>query len=411
MLAGAAFGTAGVAVGGAVAWAVTAEGPPVPPTPAQRLVMERRSRKRVKGAPPRIRWRYEVPGTVPKFAPVIWQDKTVVVVNESGVSGVGVRTGEKEWHQSEVSPAGPAEILGDDLLAVPGPELTLLDPQDGHVVARPKDYRRGGKAPYLRFLATAGGVIWFTARDRSAASGGGSHLVVAYDVTERRELWRSRVPGPFTEGHLLPDVLVTAAAEGKGRTAKTEITALNRRTGKKAWSRAYEGLTPGPVTEVSGRQLLIAVAGAELRGYDLRSSDDAPEWSVKTKGKEAEDRRVFGPPVVHKHMVYATDSSYAVYAVDPVKGDVTLNVDPDLWISPAADDRLPDTLVGSDGRLMLSVNDSEVDAFDIDRGALLWRFTDLPRTTGRTPQRRMVSLTDEMAVVTSGGDVYGLLLD
>ncbi|WP_368661686.1 protein kinase [Streptomyces sp. NA02950] len=77
LLVGAVGGTAGVAVGAGVTWTATAPDDPPPPTPAERLAAAHRSHRRLEGAPPQPRWRHDVTGAAPAYAPLIWRDQAV----------------------------------------------------------------------------------------------------------------------------------------------------------------------------------------------------------------------------------------------------------------------------------------------------------------------------------------------
>ncbi len=88
----AASGAAGIALGGAVTWMATSDEVPSP-TLAQRLAAKKTPRKRPQGAPPTPRWRFEVPGDAPKYAPVTHTSQIAVVVNGSAVHGVELRSG------------------------------------------------------------------------------------------------------------------------------------------------------------------------------------------------------------------------------------------------------------------------------------------------------------------------------
>lgn len=416
MLVGVVSGAAGLTVGAATAWSLTAEDPAPVPTAAQRLAAESSTRMRAKGAPPRVRWRYGAPGRGPVLGPAVRHGDIAVVVNRTGAFGIDLRSGKERWRQRDVAPVGPAQIVGDGLLLIPGSDLAVLDARDGHLATRAEKYRPGGGAPYGRLLAAADGLIWFTIGDRGdrggqAASASGNRFVVAYDVSGERELWRSPAPGAFTGGQLLKNVFVATAASGRGRRAKTALVAFHRGSGKERWSRAYEGVGHPRVTEVSGLTMLLATAGAELRGYDLGNASVKPRWTAEPNGESADESRVFGPPVVHDGALYATDSSYVVHRIDPVDGAVRLTADPGSWVEPATGSHLPETVISPSGRLVVSVNESEMNAFDTGSGSPLWRFTDLPPERRGGLPRRTLAIFDEAAVVTNGGQVYALRLD
>lgn len=408
VLVSAASGSAGLLAGGAAAWVATSEEPPPEPTAAERLAMKRPYRKRFEGFPPNPLWRYEIAGPAPKFPPALVGNEIAVVVNETASFGIDLRSGKELW-QRKLKPSGPAYFAADDLLLIPGPELTALDPGSGTVHARSKKYLAGGSTPYAQWLNAQGSTVWFTAGNLAGASPDG-RLLIAYDVAKGRELWRTSVSADFREGHLLKNVLVAVTSGTGGSQGRKTAVAFDRDTGEERWTSDYTGLTGQQRTGISDRGLLIAAVGTSLRGYDAAKGGN-PQWSLKSKGEDADERSPFGAPTLHKETVFVSDGAYGVYAVDSVSGEERWQADPYLAISWSKGSAPPDTRVSPSGRRLLTANDVEVEAFDADSGDLLWRFTDLPEEAGKTSGRRQVSLTDEIAVVAYQGNVYGLPLD
>lgn len=407
VLGSAASGSAGLLAGGAAAWAATSEDPPPDPTAAERLAMKHPYRKRFEGFPPNPRWHYGISGTASAFPPVIQGQKVAVVVSETAAFGIDLRSGRELW-QTKVKPSGPAYFTADDLLLIPGPELTALDPRSGTVHARAEKYRTGGSTPYVRWLTAHGNTVWFTAGTRNSPSGDG-RLLIAYDVAKGREIWRTSASADFREGHLLKDVLVAVTSGTGGRQARKTV-AFDRRTGEAQWTSDFTGLTGQQRTAVSDSGVLVAPVGATLRGYDV-AKGGTPKWTVDSKRKDEADHPRFGSPVLHKGTVFASDGSFGVHALDSSSGEVRWRTDPHLAITWSTKEAPPDTFVSPGGRRLLTANDFEVEAFDTESGDLLWRFTDLPEEAGKTKGRRRVSLTDETAVVAYRGNVYGLPLD
>lgn len=408
----AACGAAGLAVGGGATWAITDR---PTPTAAQRLVASRKSKKRVGGTPPTPRWRYQIPGAAPRFAPLVC-GHVVVFVSESAACGVDVRSGRQVWH-APTARASREPWKTDDgrLVLVPGKELAAVDAHTGRIRWRYERSHERGPLPHPAVLAVDGTSLWCTTKYGSGSDTGteGSRTVVAYDMTKQAEVWRQQVPVEFSEGHLLGDVLLlttssppnTKSAKDKGKPRR--FVALDRRTGKQHAKRSFDGVTTAQLVTSAGGQLIVA-AGDRLRGYDVQH-DGKVRWTVQTRGKNERERPPFGPPLVHGKTVYASDAQYGMQAVDLPDGHVRWQSVTEALLGGW--NRLPRTSVTPSGHRLTTVNDAEVDAFDADNGSLLWRFLDLPGKGRMTKGRRMVALTDHLAVVLSHGTAYALPLD
>ncbi|MEU8877809.1 PQQ-binding-like beta-propeller repeat protein [Streptomyces javensis] len=400
LLVGAAFGSAGLALGGGAMWVATAEDDP-PPTPAERLAAANHSRRRLAGAPPTPLWRHDIADGPPTHPPLIWSDKVAVVANDAAVTGIDLRTGKRLWTQDDVRPRGRLLPIGKDSILVPGDGLAALSAETGDIQWWPKSFRPGGSTPYAALLATEGGTVWLAAGRRG--SGATDGLVIAYDLAGREELWRGPLPGGFDEGYLTKDTLVV-----RGEM----FLAFDRERGTRRWRRSYEGVTAGRPVTTDGRDTLIAAVTNTLRGYGLEDGGGSA-WSVKAKGEAGAGHTAdFGAPVVHGDVVYATDGGYAVHALSTATGEVRWQRTYAFAMKTLSGARTPDTAVDPSGRTVLTANDVEVDAFDAEDGALRWRFTDLGAAVvkGSVTARRRVAVTNGLAVVTSGRSVYALPL-
>ncbi|MBU3868379.1 PQQ-binding-like beta-propeller repeat protein, partial [Streptomyces sp. 4503] len=402
LLIGAVGGTAGIALGGGATWLATDEEPP-PPTTAERLAAAGHSRRRLAGAPPTPLWRHDLTGGPPAHPPLIWAGKVAVVANDTAVIGVDLHTGKRLWAQDQVRPKGRLLPVGKDSILVPGDDgLAALSAGTGDVQWRPKSFRRGGRTPYAALLAAEGGTVWLAAGGQGSGSADDG-VVIAYDLTGRKELWRSPLPGGFDEGYLTRDALVV-----RGDT----FQAFDRERGTRRWKRSYEGVTGGRPVATDGRSTLIAAVSTTLRGYGL-AHGGGPAWSVRAKGEAGSGHTAdFGAPVVHDDVVYATDGGYAVHALSTTTGEVRWQRTYAFAMKTLSGARTPDTAVDPSGRTVLTANDVEVDAFDAEDGALRWRFMDLGAAAdkGSVVARRRVAVTDDLAVVVSGRSVYALPL-
>ncbi|MEU2721407.1 PQQ-binding-like beta-propeller repeat protein [Streptomyces smyrnaeus] len=410
LLTAVSSGAAGVAVGGSVAWTATTEEPPTL-SPAERLASRRKSHRRLKGAPPTPKWRYDFTEPAKKFFPLLWQDKVALLADGTAATGIDIRTGEELWRRKDTSPSGQAWPLGNGLVLLAGSDdLLALNPRDGEVEWRSKRYRKSGRRPYATILAAHGTVIWLVV-DNDRSSTPDNRSVAAYDLAEDRELWTAPLPTDYQESHLLPDALVVVTAK-KGEPER--FTAFNRRTGDKTWARTYKSVRAGQFTTVAAPATLVAADKGMLHGYELGESDGKEQWKVEAADTHDQAVDFFGVPTSHKGAVYVADSAYGTYRIDARTGKVTWRSEADFDLKPADRHSTPDTAVTPDGKVLVSAGNVEVDAYETRNGTLLWRFTDLPggkSGDGTVLQRRRAVLSDKYALVVSGRSAYALPLD
>ncbi|MDF4252511.1 PQQ-binding-like beta-propeller repeat protein [Streptomyces sp. WMMB303] len=400
LLTAAGAGAAGVAVGGSFTWAVTDQKPPVL-SPAEQLEREHPSRKRLKGAPPTPRWRYDFTEPARKFSPLLWQDKVALLADGTAATGIDIRTGEEIWRHTDTSPSGRAWPLHNGLILLAGSEdLLVLDPRDGEIRWRSERYRKGGPSPCEAVLAAQGTVVWLVVGNQGSVD---RRTVVAYDIRAERERWTSPLLAGYQDCHLLADalVVVTGAKGGAQR-----VTAFDRKTGDRTWSRTYETVKASRLSTIATPATLVATEKGTLRGFGLRKSAAKEQWMVEAEevgGKQP----AFGTPISRRGTVYVADTGCTVYRVEGETGDVTWSSRSSLR-EPAPHRKPPRAAVTPDGRLLLTADDAEVAAFDTARGVLLWRFTDLPTGSGRVLRPRRVALGDTHVLVLSGGSAYAL---
>ncbi|MGR3935581.1 outer membrane protein assembly factor BamB family protein [Streptomyces sp. BRA346] len=408
LLVGAAGGAAGLALGGGVTWVATEPDPPAPPTPAQRLAAARPSRRRVEGAPPTPVWRYGIEGAPPAYAPLIWRDAVAVITGERFVAGIDLRTGKRLWTQDGLRSKAQPWAGGEDALFVPGDGIAALDPRTGRIQWRSKEFRLGASTSFGTLLAVDGSTVWFTAGTRE----GIGRVVVAYDVGRRDEMWRGPLPDGFTDGSLLKGALVVMNRGGQGAKTK-EAVAFSRDAGKKLWQRVYPGVSAEGMVTTDADRTLIAAVDSTLRGFDAARGGKRL-WSVEALGKHREGRRAdFGLPRVHEKTAYAADGGYALHAIDAATGRIRWQRGYGFVMKDVSAPGTPDTVVSPAGHRVLTAGDVEVDAFDAEDGALLWRFADTGGDAGKGTEsaRRKVAVTDDRVVVIGRKSVYALPLD
>ncbi|WP_143645313.1 PQQ-binding-like beta-propeller repeat protein [Streptomyces antioxidans] len=369
LLLGVVGGTAGVAVVGGATWLATAPDAPAPLTQAQRLAAHRPSR-RLPGAPPTPLWRYDVKGMASAYAPLIWHDAVAVLTGKRLVVGIDLRTGRRLWTRDGLRPAGQPWVAGGDALIVPGDGPVALEPRTGRVHWRSSDFRQGARDSFTGLLAVDGSTVWFTAGARGERANG-DHVVVAYDLHERAELWSGPLAAGLNEGHLLKDALVMMAGGDREGAGPKRAVALSRDRGKELWQRVYPGMTTKGLVTTDARRTLIAALGTTLRGFDAAQGKPAL-WSVGSKGKGPKGRPAdFGLPLVHGKTVHVADGGFALHAIEATTGEIRWQRAYGFVMKALAAPRTPDTLVSPGGRRVLRAGDAEVDAFDGEDGSLL----------------------------------------
>jgi outer membrane protein assembly factor BamB len=409
LLAGIAGGAVGVAAGGAAAWAATTEDPPPPPTAAERLASRNTARKRLTGAPPTVLWGKGLGKVTPVGPPVVAGDGTALVVAKSGVYALDLRTGDELWEQPDVRPAAGAVPLGDGMVLVPGKDLAVVDAADGAVAWTSEKYRKGGRTPYGALLGVAGDTAAFTIEE------GGELTVVGYDLAERRELWRSPGTAGATAALFLGDsvLLVPEADEDAShRDEPAAVSALDLGSGAERWAQEYDGMAGGHWA-AAGKDVLVATAGKTMRGYDA-GGDGAELWNIAAEpwdeDVEETNPQNFGPPAVQGGMVHALDTFRAVHTVARDSGEEQWKRNPQLaYVGVLV--QAPALHVTPDERFMIAGDDTQVLAYDVEGGDLLWRFTDMRPGKPKYAHRRRVAVGKDTAVVASGSSVYALPLD
>ncbi|WP_069992382.1 PQQ-binding-like beta-propeller repeat protein [Streptomyces qinglanensis] len=406
LITAAGAGAAGVAVGGSFTWAVTADEPPVL-SPAQRLEREHPSRKRLKGAPPTPRWRYDFTEPAEKFTPLLWQDEVALLADGADVTGIDMRTGKELWRRADTSPSGRAWPLRNGLVLLAGSEdLLALDPRDGEIRWHSERYRTSGRRPCVAVLAADGTVVWLVVGNRGSSA---SHhrTVVAYDLAADRELWTARLPTGYQESHLLPAALVVVTAE-QGDPAR--LTAFAPKTGEKTWEHTYKSVEAGHFTTVADPPALVAADKNILRAYGLAEPRGKKSWETKIEDKYGQRPDFLGTPISSKDAVYVSDSDYGASRIHARTGKVVWRTEARLDLEAAKSEATPRTAVSPDGRILLSSSQVEVDAYETRSGSLLWRFMDLQSGPGDPLRRRHVTAGDEYVLVASERSAYSLPL-
>lgn len=390
-----AAGAAGLFVGAGAVLAVGSDdsAPPADDKPAPK------PRPTIAGLPPQPQWMYTHPASEPApLTSAIWQDELLVLNGENGATGVGLRTGRKVWQQPDA--AGTQEVLaaGEDLCFLAGPaEFLWLSPKDGRIVHRVAYATAFTGAPDLKagpLTGHSGTVVWFTGshtvtvkakKPKKGKKPGKDTQVVrahlfAYDIAQRKELWRVAVPAGRSPG--TPDLRLVAVraddivvrqsaatltpADVKAAKGKGSFRCFDRTTGKLLWTRQFGAVTPDGATSGDEEGQLYGAVGDDLQAFD--SATGKPLWTVN--GTEAS---VFGTPVPAGELLHVTNRNQEVGVVERATGRLRWRRSTEVPLGGGA----PSLALSGSGKTLLSADVTQVTAFAVADGRRLWKFQDI----------------------------------
>lgn len=268
-----------------------------------------------------------------------------MVTSESQASAVDLRTGKRLWQRADGAKGQAVLAAGADLVFVASPsEFLWLSPKNGKVVHRVRYTDAFADLPGLAvgpLAGNSGPVIWFTGshtvtvkapKPKKGKKKGKDKEVVqahffAYDIVQRKELWRTPVPARPRPGHpCLPG--------GRGPLRRRPRTAgRGQPDGGRGQGRQGEGLHPlvrpedrqAAVDQAVRRGLpeaatggdedgtLYAAVGKDLQAFETDTTK--PLWRV-----EGSDGSVFGTPLVAGPLIHTTERSQLVGAVERESG-------------------------------------------------------------------------------------------
>ncbi|MFJ9320723.1 outer membrane protein assembly factor BamB family protein [Streptomyces globisporus] len=356
-------------------------------------------RRTLPGQAPEPRWIYAHPASESSpLTTALWQDKLLVVTSESQASAVDLRTGKRLWQRADGAKGQAALAAGADLVFVASPtEFLWLSPENGKVVHRMRYTEAFDDLPGLtvgRLAGSSGPVIWFT----------GSHTVTvkapkpkkgkkkdkdkevveayffAYDIVQRKELWRTPVPAgraPGTPAYRVvaersADVLVRqdaaslTAAEVKKTKGKGSVRSFDQKTGKLLWTRQYGAASLEAATSGDEDGTLYAAVGQDLQAFEADTAK--PLWRV-----EGSDGSWFGTPLIAGPLIHTTERSRLVGAVERESGRLVWRRSTEV---PGTGPAPSLTLSGSE-KTLIAADAIQVTAFSAADGERLWKFQDI----------------------------------
>ncbi|MFH9760092.1 PQQ-binding-like beta-propeller repeat protein [Streptomyces anulatus] len=356
-------------------------------------------RRTLPGQPPEPRWIYPHPASESSpLTTAVWRDKLLVVTSESQASAVDLRTGKRLWQRADGAKGQAALAAGADLVFVASPsEFLWLSPKNGRVVHRVRYTDAFGDLPGLAvgpLAGNSGPVIWFTGshtvtvkapKPKKGKKKGKDKEVVqahffAYDIVQRKELWRTPVPAgraPGTPAYRVvvdrsADVLVRqdaaslTAAEVKAAKGKGSIRSFDQKTGKLLWTKQYAAVSPEAATGGDEDGTLYAAVGKDLQAFETDTTK--PLWRV-----EGSDGSVFGTPLVAGPLIHTTERSQLVGAVERESGRLVWRRSTEV---PGTGNAPSLTLSGSE-KTLIAADAVQVTAFSAADGERLWKFQDI----------------------------------
>lgn len=416
---GLAAGAAGLVVGGGgvLAFGSGDGGTTDDPEPAPS-----HSGAAVAGLPPQPRWVYRHPAAEPPpLTATLWNDRLLVVTSEQGAAGIDLRTGRRVWESADAAKGRAALPAGKDLCFVAGPtEFLWLSPKDGKVVHRAGYADQFTDTPGLvvsHIVGTFGPVVWFTGSHKVTVKApppkkgkkrGKDTQVVrsylfAYDVLQRKELWRTPVPtgrGPAAPVYRLiatgqdefvvrQSTATLTPGDVKAAKGKAVFRSFDQRTGKQLWSRSFGTITPDAAALGDDRDVLYAAVGDDLQAFELPAGK--PKWTLNgTTGTP------YGTPVATGTLLHTTNRNQEVGAVERETGRLRWRRSTEAAPGSAA----PTVTLSTTGRTLLAADASQVTAFTAEDGRRLWKFQDIGAQDPKGP-----TVTAPYRVLASGTTV------
>ncbi|WP_406731042.1 PQQ-binding-like beta-propeller repeat protein [Streptomyces sp. NBC_01794] len=381
LLTGIAGAAAGLVVGGGLVYAIAAgdaDKGPARAAPAPR-------RTRVAGLPPEPVWRYAHPATAAALLATVWQDRVLVLTGEES-TGVDLRTGRRLWQRKEAASASRAVPVDDALCFVDTPDAFLwIAAQDGQVKHRIAKATSAGPGEVLTLTGRTGldgTTLWMTGQVKKGAAL--QSYLLAYDLTARKWLWRTRIPGapaPHAPQYQLiavrPAEIVVrqysstlTPAQRKAANGASVLLAFDRKTGKQLKSLRLAGIHPAAalVGDESGR--LFAPVADRLNAHTI--SGGALLWRLAPADTAPGESGVFvfGGAIVRSPMLYVANRHQQVSAVDTANGRLLWRRSTDAPVS----DEIPGTGFSTSGRTVLAYDSGQLTAFAARDGKRLWKF-------------------------------------
>ncbi|MFF7653385.1 PQQ-binding-like beta-propeller repeat protein [Streptomyces sp. NPDC007983] len=404
VLIGALSGAGGLALGagGVAGWRAAGEesGP-------RRTAM-------LRGTAPAPLWRYDF-GSELDRAELPRRGMTALVATAESVTALNLRSGRKIWSRNDLYPMDPLTLLGNGMFLSPDTTaFSGVSLATGRIRWVERRYSGVEKPMIYQTLGADGDTVWFKIKKYTDGDLSGSdHALVRYDCGKRKEVWRTPLPAPYrAEGSDQPDgppsafllntMLLLPAYDDEGEETGS-FMALDRRTGRKQWSRTYRGAKSDSdeARLVVPGNLLIFCGDDGIRAHDIHSGKE--RWRIGTEGSSP------GSPVAHGRSVYVTDRNAVTHAVDVRSGRLRWRRRSSIptgstWLTSQ-------TAVSHSGDTVFQVTDSEIEALDAADGSLRWRFAPTGKGQTAAVPGLVVGSTPGRVFILNGQNLYALPVD
>ncbi|MFF4317840.1 PQQ-binding-like beta-propeller repeat protein [Streptomyces sp. NPDC001568] len=360
LLAGAALGASGT-----LAWSALTrdDGRPEPTAGAGAATG---TGPRVRGMPPPALWRFDDNTARTRLLPVSGADRFLTLRGEV-LYGHDLRTGKEVWQMPGVSEGTPpVQAPGDRVLVVTREGLSLCSLSEG----RTQWLQRVENLSTV--LAVEGSTAWLVVGDGNPSGG---HLLAAFDLDQRKELWRTPMPRGFDYrlgSFVGPRIVVVEVQvprqpfQDVSAVRTLEIAGFDRSDGRMLWNRTFADVHSGPASTVdpAGGGRLFLLAKGHAQAYDLESGARLWESQAVVAGTNA-------PPLLAGGTLYLTDDGRGpLVAVAPDTGRT-------LW-EQSLDENLEWFMLGAmaasaSGRTLYLSTLNQITATSLPSGKRLWQ--------------------------------------
>ncbi|MFF2326835.1 MULTISPECIES: PQQ-binding-like beta-propeller repeat protein [unclassified Streptomyces] len=286
----------------------------------------------------------------------------VVLVSGDPLVGRDIATGEQVWSRTGVAQPGARLIMGGDTLYLASGEydgdVVGLNPATGKETWRS---RLGGRYDQPRPVGADAERVYVIAGILEKDFSSPDNVIAAIDIRTGKAVWSERRDAGTEKYGITSAVLGNRLVYTDQRK---NLTVRDTATGRQVWTKK---ISKSNFLRIAVHDGAVFVAdGPRLRAFALE--DGSERWALKTK-----EYARFNGPTVLDGVLYASDTTHALWAVDPATGKQRWrNTDLEESAYPVQFAKVGDTLYGA---TQLNRNGG-VHAYDARNGKLRWTFND-----------------------------------
>ncbi|MEU9360819.1 PQQ-binding-like beta-propeller repeat protein [Streptomyces sp. NPDC048301] len=314
------------------------------------------------GGAPRVLWQQEASVGTLGNQEVLAVVGDVVLVAGDPLVGRDIATGEQLWSRKGVATPGARLIMGGGTLYLASGEydgdVVGLDPATGKETWRSS---LGGRYDQPRPVGADEDRVYVIAGIMEKDFTSPTNVIAAIDIRTGKAVWSERRDAGTEEYG------ITSAVLG-GRLVYTDhrknLTVRDTATGRQLWTKK---ISRSNFDRIAVHEGLVYVSDSRnLRAYSLE--DGGERWSLKT-----DEFSMFLGPSVIDGILYVSDSTHALWAVDAATGK-------QRWRNTdLLDASVPVQFVKAGGTLYGATQfdkNGGVQAYDAGTGKLRWTFND-----------------------------------